>query len=147
MVSEMDKPKVLVADDIKDVRDMIAFELRLKGIDALTAGNPEEAASIAKGHHIQVVITDNDMPMPSHNGKASDAGMIFAADIRDGKVPGIAHDACIILQTGRHDEPGLRTAAMVNGVTYVLSNNEFKKMAYYAQDALRQQGKAAHGRG
>jgi two-component system alkaline phosphatase synthesis response regulator PhoP len=54
--------KILIAEDERDIRDLIAFTLKFAGYDVVTANNGEEAVQLAKQELPDLVITDVRMP-------------------------------------------------------------------------------------
>ncbi len=54
--------KILVVEDERDIRDLIAFTLKFAGYDVLTAGNGEEGFQIALKEIPDLVLTDVRMP-------------------------------------------------------------------------------------
>ena len=54
--------KILVAEDERDIRDLIAFTLRFAGYEVITAGNGEEAVQLTSEHLPDLVLTDVRMP-------------------------------------------------------------------------------------
>jgi CheY-like chemotaxis protein len=54
--------KILVAEDERDIRDLIAFTLKFAGYDIVTANNGEEAVQLTKQELPDLVITDVRMP-------------------------------------------------------------------------------------
>jgi len=54
--------KILIAEDERDIRDLIAFTLRFAGYEVLTANNGEEAVQITKKDLPDLVLTDVRMP-------------------------------------------------------------------------------------
>lgn len=59
-------PKVLVVDDIENERRALVIGLRLEGFDAIGAANGEDALTLLKEHHFEVVLMD--LMMPAMNG-------------------------------------------------------------------------------
>ena len=57
------KPRILVVDDEKDIRELIAFYLHKEGFDVLEAGNGEEALEIFENEHVDLGIIDVMMPV------------------------------------------------------------------------------------
>lgn len=55
-------PLILVADDDKDFRELIADFLGRKGFQVKTASNGEEAVEIARKMHPPMIIMDVEMP-------------------------------------------------------------------------------------
>ncbi|MDX1601080.1 MAG: response regulator [Anaerolineales bacterium] len=54
--------KVLVAEDERDIRELITFTLRYHGHDVLAASNGEEALELALKEHPDLVLLDIRMP-------------------------------------------------------------------------------------
>ncbi len=58
-------PRILVAEDEKDIRELIAFTLRFAGFDVLLATNGVEAVEVAQAQRPDLVILDVRMPRMS----------------------------------------------------------------------------------
>lgn len=58
-------PRILVAEDEKDIRELIAFTLRFAGFDVLVATNGVEAVEVAEAEKPDLVILDVRMPRMS----------------------------------------------------------------------------------
>ncbi len=54
--------KILVAEDERDIRDLIAFTLRFAGYEVVTAVNGEEAHQLALKEVPDLILTDVRMP-------------------------------------------------------------------------------------
>jgi CheY-like chemotaxis protein len=54
--------KILVAEDERDIRDLIAFTLRFAGYEVITANNGEEAVQLTLREIPDLVLTDVRMP-------------------------------------------------------------------------------------
>lgn len=54
--------KILIAEDERDIRDLIAFTLRYGGYEVLTANNGEEAVQMTQKELPDLVLTDVRMP-------------------------------------------------------------------------------------
>ena len=54
--------KILIAEDERDIRDLIAFTLRYAGYEVVTANNGEEAVTMTKAELPDLVLTDVRMP-------------------------------------------------------------------------------------
>jgi len=54
--------KILIADDDREVRELIIFTLRFAGHDVLGVSNGEEACQEAKKHHPNLILMDVRMP-------------------------------------------------------------------------------------
>lgn len=63
----MNKTRVLVVEDETSIREMVALNLRLHGMDALEAGSAEEALEILnRGEHCDAALLD--VMLPGMNG-------------------------------------------------------------------------------
>ncbi|MDW8067554.1 MAG: response regulator [Anaerolineae bacterium] len=58
-------PRILIAEDEKDIRELIAFTLRFAGFDVLLATNGVEAVEVAEAEKPDLVILDVRMPKMS----------------------------------------------------------------------------------
>lgn len=54
--------KILIAEDERDIRDLITFTLRFAGHEVITAVNGEEAYGLAKEAHPDLILMDVRMP-------------------------------------------------------------------------------------
>ncbi|MFR5749344.1 MAG: response regulator, partial [Thomasclavelia spiroformis] len=52
------KPRVLVVDDEKDIRELIGFYLNNEGFEMLEASNGEEALDIFENEYVELGIID-----------------------------------------------------------------------------------------
>ncbi len=56
------KATVLVAEDEKDIRDIVRYHLEKEGYNVITSENGKEAIDVLKGYNISLAITDLKMP-------------------------------------------------------------------------------------
>jgi two-component system alkaline phosphatase synthesis response regulator PhoP len=54
--------KILIAEDERDIRDLVAFTLRFAGYEVFTAANGEEAVELAPNINPDLVLMDVRMP-------------------------------------------------------------------------------------
>lgn len=54
--------KILIAEDERDIRDLVAFTLRFAGYEVFTAANGEEAVQIAPQVNPDLILMDVRMP-------------------------------------------------------------------------------------
>ena len=54
--------KILIAEDEKDIRDLVAFTLRFAGHEVTTASNGEEAVQLAPQVNPDLIVMDVRMP-------------------------------------------------------------------------------------
>lgn len=58
----MSAPRILIIDDDKDMRDLMADEFAHEGLEAVRAGSGQEAMQILAERRISVIVTDLRMP-------------------------------------------------------------------------------------
>ena len=58
----MSKQTVLVVEDEKDIRDLLAFNLKREGFAVLEAGDGEQALTLAAGRKPQIILLDLMLP-------------------------------------------------------------------------------------
>lgn len=54
--------KILIAEDERDIRDLVSFTLQYAGYDVLTASNGEEALQLAFKEKPDLILSDVRMP-------------------------------------------------------------------------------------
>jgi DNA-binding response OmpR family regulator len=54
--------KILIAEDERDIRDLVAFTLRFAGYEVVTASNGEEAVKLAPLENPDLILMDVRMP-------------------------------------------------------------------------------------
>lgn len=54
--------KIVIAEDERDIRDLIAFTLRFAGHEVATASNGEEAVEVAQRENPDLILLDVRMP-------------------------------------------------------------------------------------
>jgi len=55
-------PKILIAEDEPDIRDLVAFTLRFAGYEVVAANNGEEAVQMASREFPDLILMDVRMP-------------------------------------------------------------------------------------
>lgn len=75
--------KILVTEDERDIRDLIAFTLRFAGYEVVTASNGEEAVELAASESPDLILLDVRMPRLT----GYDACKIIKADPNLADVP------------------------------------------------------------
>jgi DNA-binding response OmpR family regulator len=55
-------PRILIAEDEPDIRDLVAFTLRFAGYEVITANNGEEAVQVASHMLPDLILMDVRMP-------------------------------------------------------------------------------------
>ena len=59
--------KILIAEDERDIRDLVAFTLRFAGHEVFTAANGEEAVDLAPKVNPDLILMDVRMPRMTGN--------------------------------------------------------------------------------
>ena len=87
-----DKPLILVVDDEKDLREIMALKLNASGIEAFVAANAKEAIDSAKKLQPDLVLMDIHMPGESgtdaaleikQNPETKDIKVAFLSNLKD----------------------------------------------------------------
>jgi len=73
--------KILIAEDERDIRDLVAFTLRFAGHEVFTAANGEEAVELAPKVNPDLVLMD--VRMPRMTGYEACKVMKTNPDLRD----------------------------------------------------------------
>jgi two-component system, chemotaxis family, chemotaxis protein CheY len=80
---------ILVVDDTRSMRKMVAAVLEQAGYDVAEAGDGVDALDIAKGRRFDLVVTDHNMPRMD--------GVTLVRELRG--IPDYDHVALIVLST------------------------------------------------
>lgn len=56
------KKKILIVDDFENTRFIVQFTLQQRGYEVIAAANGQSALSVLRGEHIDLIITDYNMP-------------------------------------------------------------------------------------
>lgn len=73
--------KILIAEDERDIRDLVAFTLRFAGYEVFTAANGEEAVQMAPNVSPDLILMD--VRMPRMTGYEACKIMKLNPDLRD----------------------------------------------------------------
>jgi CheY-like chemotaxis protein len=73
--------KILIAEDERDIRDLVAFTLRFAGYEVFTAANGEEAVELAPNVNPDLILMD--VRMPRMTGYEACRLMKLNPDLRD----------------------------------------------------------------
>ena len=76
--------KILIAEDERDIRDLVAFTLRFAGHEVFAASNGEEAVEMAPQVNPDLILMD--VRMPRMTGYEACRTMKENPDLRDGPV-------------------------------------------------------------
>jgi len=101
--------KILIAEDERDIRDLIAFTLRFAGYEVITANNGEEAVSLTLKEIPDLVITDVRMPKMT----GYDACKLIKADPTTQHIP-------VVFLSAKGQEAEVQTGLASGGDEYLL---------------------------
>ena len=73
--------KILIAEDERDIRDLVAFTLRFAGHEVFAAGNGEEAVDLAPRVNPDLILMD--VRMPRMTGYEACKVMKASPDLKD----------------------------------------------------------------
>jgi CheY-like chemotaxis protein len=74
-------PKILIAEDEPDIRELVAFTLRFAGYEVVTASNGEEAVQVAGAEMPDLALMD--VRMPRMTGYDACRAMKASPDLKD----------------------------------------------------------------
>jgi CheY-like chemotaxis protein len=101
--------KILVAEDEKDIRDLVVFALRFAGYEMVSAANGEEAVQLAREEMPDLILLDVRMPRMS----GYDACKILKSDKLTSPIP-------IIFLTAKGQETEIRAGLEAGAAEYLL---------------------------
>jgi CheY-like chemotaxis protein len=101
--------KILVAEDERDIRDLIAFTLRFAGYEVLTANNGEEAVQLTLQTIPDLVLTDVRMPKMT----GYEACRLIKADPATQHIP-------VVFLSAKGQEAEVQTGLDAGGEEYLL---------------------------
>ena len=102
-------PKILVAEDERDIRDLIAFTLRFAGHEVLTVTNGEEVVQSALKEIPDLILTDVRMPRMS----GYEACKRIKADPTTKHIP-------VVFLTARGQDQEIQSGLEAGGTEYLL---------------------------
>jgi DNA-binding response OmpR family regulator len=102
-------PKILIAEDEPDIRDLIAFTLRFAGYEVATANNGEEAVQMASREFPDLILMDVRMPRMT----GYDACRVMKADPELKDIP-------IVFLSAKGQESEIKTGMDVGAEDYLL---------------------------
>jgi CheY-like chemotaxis protein len=101
--------KILIAEDERDIRDLIAFTLKFAGYEVLTANNGEEAVQITLKELPDLVLTDVRMPKMT----GYEACRLIKADPTTQHIP-------VVFLSAKGQEAEVQTGLASGGDEYLL---------------------------
>ncbi len=101
--------KILIAEDERDIRDLVAFTLRFAGHEVVAAANGEEAVQLAPKENPDLILMDVRMPRMT----GYDACRIIKADPKLKDIP-------IVFLSAKGQESEIQTGLEVGAEEYLL---------------------------
>ncbi len=101
--------KILIAEDERDIRDLVAFTLRFAGYEVATAANGEEAVQLVPTEHPDLILMDVRMPRMT----GYDACRVIKAN------PDLKHIPIVFL-SAKGQENEIQTGLEVGAEEYLL---------------------------
>jgi two-component system alkaline phosphatase synthesis response regulator PhoP len=122
--------KILIAEDERDIRDLITFTLGFAGYEVVAASNGEEALALAKQSVPDLILMD--VRMPRMTGYEACAAM--KADERLKDVP-------VIFLSAKGQDAEIQTGLQVGATEYLLKPFAPDQLTARIQAVLSQHGK------
>jgi DNA-binding response OmpR family regulator len=101
--------KILIAEDERDIRDLVAFTLRFAGHEVVTASNGEEAVQLAPRENPDLILMDVRMPRMT----GYDACRIIKAEPKLKDIP-------VVFLSAKGQESEIQTGLEVGAEEYLL---------------------------
>jgi|SRR5271157_221139 len=101
--------KILIAEDERDIRDLITFTLRFAGYEVVAASNGEEATVLAKQEIPDLILLDVRMPRMT----GYEACAVIKADARLKDIP-------VIFLSAKGQEAEIQAGLQAGAAEYLL---------------------------
>mgnify|MGYP006324828317 CR=1 FL=1 len=101
--------KILIAEDERDIRDLVAFTLRFAGYEVVTASNGEEAVGLAPEENPDLILMD--VRMPRMTGYEACRVLKASPDMKD--IP-------VVFLSAKGQESEIQTGLEVGAEEYLL---------------------------
>jgi DNA-binding response OmpR family regulator len=122
--------KILIAEDERDIRDLITFTLGFAGFDVVAAGNGEEALNLARQEMPDLILMD--VRMPRMTGYEACAAMKADAKMKD--IP-------VIFLSAKGQDAEIQTGLQAGAVDYLLKPFAPDQLTARIQAVLAKLGK------
>lgn len=122
--------KILVAEDERDIRDLISFTLQFAGHDVVTAANGEEAFTKTRSELPDLVIMDVRMPKMT----GYEACKLIKADEATRQIP-------VVFLSAKGQETEIKTGIISGADEYILKPFSPDQLVERVKNILRQHGK------
>jgi DNA-binding response OmpR family regulator len=122
--------KILIAEDERDIRDLITFTLGFAGFEVVAAANGEEAVNLAKQEIPDLILMD--VRMPRMTGYEACAAMKSDPRLKD--IP-------VIFLSAKGQDTEIQTGLQVGAMDYLLKPFAPDQLTARIQAVLAQHGK------
>jgi two-component system alkaline phosphatase synthesis response regulator PhoP len=122
--------KILIAEDERDIRDLITFTLRFANYEVVAASNGEEAVSLAKQEVPDLILMDVRMPRMT----GYEACVAIKAEMKLKDIP-------IIFLSAKGQDAEIQAGLEVGAVEYLLKPFAPDQLTARIETILAQQGK------
>ena len=123
--------KILIAEDERDIRDLITFTLRFGGYEVVAAMNGEEAVSLAKQELPDLIILDVRMPRMT----GYEACAAIKTDHRLKDIP-------VIFLSAKGQESEIQAGLQVGATEYLLKPFAPDQLTARIKEVLSKAGKS-----
>jgi DNA-binding response OmpR family regulator len=122
--------KILIAEDERDIRDLITFTLQFAGYEVIAAGNGEEAVILARQETPDLILMD--VRMPRMTGYEACASMKADPKLKD--VP-------VIFLSAKGQDTEIQTGLEAGAEEYLLKPFAPDQLTQRIQSVLQKYGK------
>jgi DNA-binding response OmpR family regulator len=122
--------KILIAEDERDIRDLITFTLGFAGFEVVAAANGEEAVNLARQEIPDLILMD--VRMPRMTGYEACAVMKADAKLKD--IP-------VIFLSAKGQDSEIQTGLQAGAADYLLKPFAPDQLTERIQAVLAQHGK------
>jgi DNA-binding response OmpR family regulator len=122
--------KILIAEDERDIRDLITFTLGFAGFEVVAAANGEEAVNLARQEIPDLILMD--VRMPRMTGYEACSAMKADSKLKD--IP-------VIFLSAKGQDSEIQTGLQVGAVDYLLKPFAPDQLTARIQAVLAQFGK------
>jgi CheY-like chemotaxis protein len=126
----MQMTKILIAEDERDIRDLITFTLGFAGFEVLAAANGEEALNLARQDVPDLILMD--VRMPRMTGYEACAAMKADPKLKD--IP-------VVFLSAKGQDAEIQTGLQAGAIDYLLKPFAPDQLTERVQAVLAQFGK------
>jgi CheY-like chemotaxis protein len=126
----MEMAKILIAEDERDIRDLITFTLGFAGFEVVAAANGEEAVNLARQEFPDLILMDVRMPRMT----GYEACAIMKADAKLKDIP-------VIFLSAKGQDSEIQTGLQAGAADYLLKPFAPDQLTERIQTVLARFGK------